>query len=263
MQPTAAALEGRNHCMAHVEDYRRRGETALRSTAPIYRLDDRGRLDLFGTGVLVRHESQHFLVSAAHVLVELRERELTLGGESTAIPLVARRFFHTGRPGEIRFETDVFDVAFVPLSEGEVGALAGSVFVSTIEINTGPSLDERYCAVGFIAKDYGKVGSRHPTEVRATTLVAIPAPPQRYAERQVTRETHLLLSFDRLETYSGEGPAATPKILGMSGSGVWCVSEGLTSVLTEHHQRRGKVIVSTRLTSIIPGLASYLAGDLT
>ena len=52
-------------------------------------------MDLFGTGVFVRHELQHFVVSSAYVLAELRDRELLIGGESHAIRL-AGRFFHTG-----------------------------------------------------------------------------------------------------------------------------------------------------------------------
>lgn len=138
--------------MVDVEILMRRGEVILRSTAPIYRLDPRGRLDLFGTGVFVRHESQHFVVSAAHVLAEMRERELRIGGEAHVIPLTGR-FFHTGAVGEVTFDNDAFDIAFVPLSEDQIAGLGCPTFISTGEIDRSVTPNARYAAVGFIAKD--------------------------------------------------------------------------------------------------------------
>ena len=240
------------------------GERSLRSTAPIYRLDHRDRLELFGTGVFVRHQSQHFVISAAHVLSELRERELRIGGESHVIPLTGP-FFHSGAVGEVSFVDDAFDIAFVPLSELQVSELGQPTFVSTDDIDLGSTARAPFFTTGFIASDYTMVGPTQPVQVEATTLVAMPAPAEKYLERGVSENTHLLLSFDRLKTHSGEGQAATPKINGMSGCGVWRVGsteDALTAILIEHHQQQGKFIVSTRVTTIIQGMSDYVAGRL-
>jgi hypothetical protein len=99
-----------SNCVARLDeiekDLRGRVERALKSTAPIFRCDEGGRLELFGTGLLVRCGSRHFLISAAHVGAELRQHSLAMGGENRTVP-VAEPFFHTGAVGEVEFEVDL------------------------------------------------------------------------------------------------------------------------------------------------------------
>jgi hypothetical protein len=69
--------------------------------------------------------------------------------------------------------------------------------------------------------------------------------------------------FDRLKTYSAEGLSPTPKLYGMSGSGVWRVGapDKLAAVAIEHHQR-SKFIVATRVATLLARLSAYVAGEL-
>lgn len=142
-------------------------EIALCSTAPIYRFDDRDRLELFGSGLLIRHGGRHFVLSAAHVLVELRTKKLGIGGETSIVPLTGP-FFHTGKVGQVDFGTDSFDAAFVPLREEQVSGLTGTLFLSenSIEWTAPRSMNARYYAVGFIASDFRPTGSNQSVEAK-------------------------------------------------------------------------------------------------
>jgi hypothetical protein len=178
------------------EDLTDRSKNTLRSTAPIYRQDERGRLDLFGTGIFFRHKSWHFVLSAAHVLTELRNGALRIGGEDQAIVLIGP-FFHTGGIREVSFDDDPFDVAFAPLCQEQVSALDGTVFLSVRDIEPAgsPADGARYYANGFIASYYKAVGPNQPVQAKGTALLAVPAPREKYRERAVGEDTHLLLSF--------------------------------------------------------------------
>ena len=251
------------------DDVWERSLRALKSTAPIFRLDERGRHDLFGSGVFVRYHSRYFVASAGHVLAELSDGPLWIGGEDL-IMMLAGPFFHTGQPGERTFDGEPFDVAFVPLSDDQVAALAGTDFVSLDDLIEPQPIEpgvELYI-VGFIAGDFKPVGPRQVVETKGTVLGAVSAPRDKYSVRGVSQETHLLLPFDRLKSYGPAGQAATPVLAGMSGCGVWSSrhdgdADRLVAILTEHHQKDGKFIVSTRVETLIPGLAAYVAGKLT
>jgi hypothetical protein len=238
---------------------------ALRSTAPLYKLDDRNRRELFATGLFFEHDGRHFVLSAAHALVELRTQQVWVGGEETIIQLTGP-FFHTGQPGQVDFENDSFDVGFVPLSHEQVAALTDVVYVSdrAIERAASRSSKAQYFAVGFIARDFRPSASQAQITAEGTGIMAVEAPPEKYVERAVSGDTHLLLSFDRLRTHSEDGQAATPRIMGMSGCGIWRrgllpFSDTVAALLTEHHDRGCNVIVSTRLSVIIPALTAFVS----
>ena len=242
-------------------------ERALRSTAPLYREDDRGRRELFATGLFFEHLGHHFVLSAAHALVELRTRPVWVGGEDTIVQLVGP-FFHSGEPGQVDFNADSFDVGFVPLDQNQVSALTQVVYMSDRTIETTP-LDStaRYLAVGFIASDFRPSASQTPITVEGTAIMAVPAPDANYAQRGVNQDTHLLLSFNRLRTHSEGGQAATPRIMGMSGCGIWRrgllpFCDTVAALLTEHHDRGANFIVATRLSVIMPALAAFASGEL-
>lgn len=241
---------------------------ALRSTAPLYRPDGRNRRELFATGLFFEHLGRHFVLSAAHALVELRTQQVWVGGEGTIVQLTGP-FFHSGQPGQVDFDNDSFDIGFVPLTQEQVAALNDVVYVSdcATEKTLSQSSVGRYLAVGFVASDFRPSASRAPITVEGTGILAAPAPREKYVERGVSEDTHLLLAFDRLRTHSEDGQAATPRIIGMSGCGIW--RRGLmpfcdtaAALLTEHHDRGSNFIVSTRLSVIIPALTAFVSGEL-
>lgn len=251
------------------DDVWERSQRALKSTAPIYRLDERGRHELFASGVFVRFRSRCFVASAGHVLAELGDGPLRIGGEDLTL-LLTGPFFHTGQPGEKTFDDEPFDVAFVPLSDEQVAMLPETDFASLGDLEqsqpVAPGVE--FYIVGFIASDYKLVGPRQVVEAKGTVLGAVSAPAAKYGARGVSQETHLILPFDRLRSYGRDGQAATPVIEGMSGCGVWSTgpdgdADRLVAILTEHHQKEGKFIVSTRVETLIRGLAAYVAGKLT
>jgi hypothetical protein len=125
------------------------------------------------------------------------------GGENTAVRLTGP-FFHSGQPGQVDFSDDSFNVGFVPLDPDQVSELPGVVYLSEETIETGLSSTSagQYLAVGFIANDSTPSASQGQLTVKGTGIMALEAPTERYAQRGATRETHLLLSFDRRRTFS-------------------------------------------------------------
>jgi hypothetical protein len=252
--------------MANFQGLKRRGERALQYTAPVYEVDARGRLDLIGTGLFLHHLDHHFLLSAAHVITRLRDREIRIGGDDVVVPLTGR-FFHTAAN-----ENDAHDVGFVPLTPPKVAELRGAQFMTIDQVAIGAAREgDKYYAVGFVARDYRLVPAGDPVEARATTLLAVAAPPAGYERRGVSTAAHLLLTFDRRTTYADRGVAETPKLHGMSGSGLWCFDDTarpadeedkLAAILTEHHEGDRKVIVATKLGVLLRAIAAYAAGDL-
>ena len=57
-------------------------ERRLASIGPIYQFDTQGRSDVVGTAVFFRHEEQHVILTAGHVLTRLRGKRV-VGGEKT------------------------------------------------------------------------------------------------------------------------------------------------------------------------------------
>jgi hypothetical protein len=80
------------------DKWQARAETVVSCTEPIYRRNTSGRIELFGSGVLIRYGSQYFILSAAHVLAGGGER--WVGGEHSRISLSG--VFHIGGNADAR-----------------------------------------------------------------------------------------------------------------------------------------------------------------
>ena len=211
------------------------------------------------------YESRHFVLSARHVLI--RDQPVHVGGDTTTIPL-GGRFFHSGAACNRSVE---YDLAFFPLTNEQVAALPGVAFVTIGAVESDPPAAASVCyAAGFLIRDF-----RHPTanqelKVEGTAIAATVAGVDKYVALGASADTHVLLAFDRLATYSAPGRMEpTPKLHGMSGAGVWRFDDGsptrdkLVAILIEHHQQDHKVIVATRVSEFFRSLDDYLAGRLS
>jgi hypothetical protein len=250
--------------MTSVDELKIRSERLLPSLGPIYEIDDRNRRELIGTSVFFKHESQHFVLSARHVLI--RERPLQVGGETTIISLVGR-FFHSGMACSGSTE---YDLAFFPLSDDQAAALRGAAFLTVDDLEPdSPASGVGYYAAGFLVRDFEVHRANQDVVVKGTAIMASAADGDKYRTMDTREDTHLLLAFDRFETFAAPGRMEpTPRLHGMSGSGVWHFDrrspdhDKLAAILIEHHQQDHKVIVATRVGEFFRSLTAYLSGEL-
>jgi hypothetical protein len=256
---------------AIIDDLTARAEKALPCTVPIYQRDEHGRFELFGSGVLLRHGSQYFVLSAAHVLARPGAQGLWIGDGAREGPLVRLAgAYHIGGSADASDTTRSIDVGFAPLSSADVATLYAPRFLSVCDIEPAAAAapDAHYYAVGYAVRDYTRVGSEQLGRIKKfTALEAMPASAGKYLDRGVSERSHLVLTFGREQTEDADGVAATPKLNGMSGCGVWrrrakSDAERLTAIFIEHHEGARKYIVATRLEILLAGLAGYVAGEL-
>jgi hypothetical protein len=67
--------------MRNFDELRRRAEGLLPATSPIYAQAENGRLEAVGTGIFFADRDRRFVLSAAHVLMRLKEEQLLIGGK--------------------------------------------------------------------------------------------------------------------------------------------------------------------------------------
>jgi hypothetical protein len=196
------------------------GEQLQRSVVPIFRVDERSRLDFEGSGVLLRRGAKHYLCTAAHVIDGCGGRPVLLDG-SVGIP--AGEPHMTNPPAGEERAQDTLDVGVVLLTEGEVDALGRDRFDVIPPENTEPaSLDQTtFALVGFPHRlqRYDRAAGQH--EVRHRVIQLGHAEARAYESTGLHPDTHLLLGY-RDRNIEENGNRGAPQALrGTSGGGVW------------------------------------------
>ncbi len=248
------------------EQWHTQAEGVASCTEPIYVRNKHRRLAQCGSGVLIRYGSQQFIVSAAHVFAGGDER--WLGGERsrTSLSSVFRTCDDTDVPPPLRD----LDLAIAPLSAPAVACLGDARFLTMADIEPDACAPGALCCVvGYACADR-RLAFRddEPLQAKWTTLGAKAAPAERYDAAELSHRTHLLLDFDRERTEGPQRIEATPKLNGMSGCGIWRMSDTpassrLAAILTAYRAAGGRhFIVATRIAFVVRALAGYVAGEL-
>lgn len=245
---------------ARFQDIQARADRVLAATSPIYSQAEDGRIEGVGTGIFFTHEGLSFVLSAAHVLIRLRDERLLIGGDH--LIQLNERFFTSP-------ENDV-DLGFVPLSDAQIVELRGAQYLTIDDVDAVHDAGERqpYYVTGFRTVDNAPDGS--PTAITSigSAYVALAAPPDSYPPLGLSPNTHLVLNFDRERLYSSANTRdEEPEPEGLSGSGVWRLmtdptSDKLVAVVIEHSNAQ-RVLISTRIAPLLDSLAAYNSGDLT
>src|ERR1051326_7888115 len=201
----------------------RQGES-LQPVCPIYSVDERGRPVLTGSAVLLRIANTHFLLSAAHVLDGNAGSTLYYGGRGPLKPLegIAQK---SSLPAGCSREDDKIDTGLMELKPNIVSDLN----------RQHRFLDARHLQPNDVARPdsiyelrgYPETRSKlNPTTRKVRpgpfSYLASPAGASQYTRQQVDACSHLLLKFDRNNSFNGTGQRITaPLPHGMSGGGVW------------------------------------------
>jgi hypothetical protein len=247
------------------DQWQARAEAVVSCTEPIYRRNANGRIELFGSGLLMRYGSQYFILSAAHVLAGGGER--WVGGEHSRISLSG--VFHIGGAANARQILKDIDIAISPLSARAVAVLGDARFLALADVEPrgAPSIGALFYAVGYPSNRALPFREDERLRARWFAVGAKAAPQERYREAGMSESTHLVLDFDRQQTEGREGSGPAPKLNGMSGGGVWRVgaepgTDRLAAIFTEYRERESSYIVATRIDLLVGGISAYAAGEL-
>ncbi len=250
----------------------------LDAVCPIYRSGKRGEPVLEASSVLTKIGSRHFFLTAAHALAHIPGEPLSIGGAEKIID-IGGEFYRTAPPTG---SSDLFDLAVFPLSTTHVAELGRSRFIDLAEMDPNERTDYRP-RVGSCYLPLGYPAKKQP-RLRDGQMVAVPmmpvlkaADPQKYDELGFSRDSHLLLEFERRRMRRGTAEITAPMPKGLSGGGIWCIPglatlapgpARLVAIFTEYHERHHQTVVGARVGACLaliaqrfPDLAPLLEGD--
>lgn len=236
-------------------DLIRRRERRASTTSPIYARDTVGRIDSVGTAIFFAHRGRKFALTASHVIRDNRTRQLFIVGRSEIS--LNRRFFRS--PDE-----SSYDVAFVPLTDEDVAALADATFVTVDDLDLADDCAERlYYIVGCRSDDNDPDEANGEPVAQLSIYAARSAPRGMYEERRMSPADQLLLLFDRRRLADLDGPVdpeSPPE--GMSGSGVWRIrtdrwSDKLAAIV-DSYSDDGGVLYAARFRIVMDSLDAHI-----
>lgn len=234
-----------------------RSSRLSQSTSPIFELRNDQSLASIGTGLFFRAGSKHFVLSAGHVMRQLRESRLAIGGDGL-IPMDGRFFVS---PSE-----DI-DLGFFRLNDNQVNSLKGVRFLTPTDIDLeGKPFVRHFYVLGFLAAD-----NAFPPDTTVDALPVCymlkPAADGKYSRVRLKKSEHWLYQFDRRTLFAPDATQCAEEVPeGLSGAGLWQFrasldDEKLVALLTEHSEKH-KVLIASRLRPLIGALSDYIDGKL-
>jgi hypothetical protein len=235
-------------------------EVLSRSVLPLSIYDEHRRPVPQATGILLRVDGCHFLVTAGHAVIRTRERHLYAGFPDIALQRVPALVRQASRI-DFLVEDDL-DIGLLPLPSSKLGKFSSGTFLDMDSLYvSGPpdpwgDKSPDFLVYGFpVAASQVKI-DRAAKFIRQTSfnLRTYASPASEYAKQRMTPQRHLLLNHDPKDVLV-EGQLRTmPNMVGVSGGAViYCPRNrrpALIAMVIEHH-RTSRVIVATRIGHII------------
>lgn len=230
---------------------------------PLYESDNRGRPSSYGSGFFVKAGSQHFLVSAAHVLETLNQRPLFY----YITPHTTRKL--SGKlilnPWQGDREDDPIDVGVLCLTgEGlppypEVNKLA--LDVSYLCPTLLPRSGKNYMILGFPASRSEVNPAKQQVAATVYGYRNSSINDVKYADTGLSPETHVVLPLNLEVGFDSRGRYRNfPRPQGMSGSPIWVMYDEdgrddlkeLTVVAVgTKYRRRERLLVGTDVAPVL------------
>jgi hypothetical protein len=236
-----------------------------RATLPLFKPDGRREPTLVGCSVAVSHGDDFFLLTARHVVVDLKMTDFhvwTPGAWIVASGRVARTDPDGRKP-------DRLDAAVIHLDGSVVNEHLRANALSIDDLDHAPVLqpDQVMMLVGYPGGEV-QVPAKNTVSPTYFQWVGPSASYPAYARRGRSEKTHALFEFDRAQAvHNTKGRHPGPDMHGASGSGIWRLlpdSEGLkrrrlalvTAIFTDYE---GRAIIGTRVGVHLALVAKYFA----
>ena len=227
----------------------------LRCIVPIQRQVDAKRFEQFGSGVLLKIEKRHLLVSAAHVILN---DQLWIFGEPENTELNDVEFFTTA-PDQAGVKDDVCDIGFGYLPDAIVQRLLDKNFEFLPVDQTSHRFRKstrRAAFTGFpCTKSNLSIAAQRmvlqPVFIEAEMFAA-----EKLEELGYNPAIHLAIPYHRKKQYNGQTKERINGVdpYGMSGGPIWRFSEDrklwLAGIGTEYDLSR-RLLKGTRFDEVL------------
>jgi len=235
------------------------------SICPIFRTDNNGNPEQFGSGVLIRIADHYFLVSAAHVMDEFNRNSILIPGKNHLIPLTGS-YSVTELPDTGLRDDDHSDFGFLKFQSDMQHNLDDSlVFIDERDCDPMDTTEEKdaYTIIGYPSES--SQSTEGTAETAITRISGEGTRDHRYAKLGLTPKSHLLIQYrTRKATTPLMKQARKVNFEGMSGGGVFAWSKnlpnpdalsqpnlvGVVTAYSEYHN----VFISTRIHMIFSTL---------
>ena len=241
----------------------------IAAVRPVYGANKSEEPFHIGSSLLLKVESLHFFVTAAHMIGWNKNTTLYIGGEKQLIKIEGEcQITHSN---DDRRNDDKYDVAFMKLNEDILSQMGNVRFILPHELDTNDmtSKGKAYLALGYPSTK-NKSFSRYHKKVKLDPLVFIgnSADSYSYSDLEVSMNTHLLIKFHKQKVKDEYGKIMhAPDPFGMSGGGLWRLhdfrnvesissksgNEKLVGLLIEWHNAEA-VMMAVRISLVIDAI---------
>ena len=233
-------------------------ESAFKSTVCFFENHDKKIVYPAGSGVFIEYQSEYYVISAAHVLAEfyndtfvmLQDKELVLGG----------RLVFSEIPESGNRDDDKIDIAILKLCETSISEMLKNltpVKIDSIELNHELDKYKTYFSVGFPQTRTGKVWNEDRIKSIGYTYQSEPDFDFEFSKHGFIESNVIPLKFDgEVRNASNPHPHLSPKMEGISGSGLWHLfnGEGISLIgiaIQRINEPDNKVILFTKIDVVI------------
>ncbi len=227
--------------------YLRRPEASI---CPIFREGGDGKLEQFGSGVLVSLGDQYFLISAGHVFDSFKEYEILIPGRDHLMPIFGS-YSTTKIPETGSREDDKIDLGYFIFKKGVEDKLDASlVFLDERDIDPldATEKNDSYTLIGYPSQLSQSLGGRAATEI--TRISGDGVNDHRYEKLGISTKSHILVQYRPKKATNSRTMLQAKGIAfgGMSGCGAFAWSKSFPDV---------RDIAQPNLVGILTGYSSF------
>jgi hypothetical protein len=242
------------------EQRRQLAERLQESVVPLFIGGNGRQPHRIGSCVLVRLGSDLFAFTAGHVIRGAASARFFApsggrGGRLLPLPPYTAHLNSSGSHNDL-------DVGMLVLPANQLGPFRERVFLAGTEIDQSDQPDDQgpasfYFILGYSASRTQVKVSRAERHIhqRSFQCSTNPVGATEYLQEEISQADHVLLDFDHKEILVGARRVTPPKLQGVSGGGVFCISRGtmqgpLVAICTQN-RRNSRLIVGTRIKHLL------------
>jgi hypothetical protein len=220
------------------------------SICPIFREDEQGKPEQYGSGVFIRIADAHFILSAAHVFDDFKERVILIPGLKSLVEIHGS-YSTTPLPDSGSRKDDHFDMGYFRLDMEQRSDLDSSLLFLD-ERDCDPmdvtSDGDAYTLIGYQSELSGTIATKAQTQISRVSCSGVQD--HRFEKLGLDPRRHILLQYRMKKGMSYKTMIQGKKhdFGGMSGGGVFAWSKDFPDP---------KAIAQPYLVGIITGYSSY------
>ncbi len=230
-------------------------ERLTQTVLPLFLQDEKERPWPFASCVLARVEGHFYAFTAGHVLESVGSLSLWAPARTGKLELLP---CSTGFITRSKNPLEDLDIGLIPLHAASLGPFDGYAFLDETEIDkegnaTYAFLRNFYMVMGYPASP-GQSKVNHPARKlnpRSFQLDTNPPLADLYEQEKLDKSIHILVEFDRNDIRIGGKKVSPPRLQGVSGGGIFCIShethQGPLIAIATDHRMEARVVAGTRI----------------